>query len=762
MQEGRIIGGYIGWRVARRTAPAYKGPSAIPAKVHKPARRRMRDCFYRFWHRSNLARRLLLIALAVAVIGLPLNHLVGYALLVFLVVVAFAGEVSAQRRPWLLAGALALVAIAASAVLAPPRIDEGHNVFLVKEDSALVKALPPDVYRIMAAEFDKVYPPERRCNPATAGCWRAGQGPESAFAFSADGIFSKDGPSGEISRRVDDIDFADPVWLRLGFTNEARYNWDSAVSDVKRLRRDSRFWMGLHRWHLLMPYFVMYRFPPAFAGSQLCWQGDVIWEERAERFTLLSNAAWACRTIERSDVGLRIFGLGIRPGALAMTLDPPVILRAWQVAFGALKLVIFAAIIGVLMRWRRRATVLPFLLIASCLFVIAIHDASFIGGLRPLDAGDDGLFYESTARDILQNLLSGHFAEALRGGESVFYYGGPGLRYLKAFEKFIFGDTNLGYLALVLALPFVYLALFRRFLSRTWALGLTLIFVLVPIGELFGTSFFHFSRWAARGFADPAAAIFALSGLVVLVGRPAEKSDHSIGVAAAAGLLMALAIFVRPNLAPFVAVMLSGAGIAALYRRDIRRAAGLCLGFLPAAVMPLHNWYFGGVFVLFSSNATIPELLVMPPAAWAAALTEIVRLDLAGPHVLRALKQLGLWLSGPGETLLMAPVHAAAIIIVVYVTTARNRFDPWLRLIALAVLVQHASSLFFLVAPRYHYLAWLLTFLVTAAWFEEVGTIWLRQKWPAWYRRMRRNRINLALAVGLARLDRLGTPAASR
>jgi hypothetical protein len=739
-------------------AAEYNTSSAIPAKVQKPARRRMRDSFYRFWHSSNLTRRLLLIALVAAVVGLPVNHLFGYALLVFLVVVAFVGEVSPRGRSWLWAGALVMLAIVANAVLAPPRIDEGHNVFLVRDESALVKTLPPDVYRIMAAEFDKTYPPERRCNPTTPGCWRAAPGPESAFAFSADGIFDR----GEFSRRVGDIDFADPVWLRLGFINELRYNWDNATSDLKRLRRDGRFWMGLQRWHLLMPYFVMYRFPAPFAGSQLCWQGDVIWEERAERFTLLSNVAWACRTVERSDVGLRVFGLGIRPGSLAMTLDPPVVVRTWQIVFVALKLLVFAAVVGLLVQWRRRATILPFLVVASGLFVIAVHDASFIGGLRPLDPGDDGMFYESTARDIVKNLLSGHVLEALRGGESVFYYGGPGLRYLKAIERFVFGDTNLGYLALMLMLPFVFLALFRRFLSRTWALALTLIFVLIPVGELFGTSFFHFSRWAARGFADPAAAFFALAGLVLLVRKPGHNSEVHFGTAVGAGLLMASAIFVRPNLAPFVAVMLTGASLAALYLRDLWRVAGLCIGFLPAAVMPLHNWYFGGVFVLFSSNASIPELLVMPPSAWWAAFMEIVRLDFTGAHVLRALKQLGLWLSGPGETLAMAPVHAAAIAVTVYVATARMRFDPWLRLIAFAVLVQHASSLIFLVAPRYHYFAWLLTLLINAVWFETVGLAWLRKTWPAWYRRVRRSRLNLAVAVGLARLDRLGSAASSR
>ena len=52
--------------------------------------------------------------------------------------------------------------------------------------------------------------------------------------------------------------------------------------------------------------------------------------------------------------------------------------------------------------------------------MIAIDDASFLGGVRPFDGGDDGLFYDSVGRQILQHALSGDWYEALRGGESVF------------------------------------------------------------------------------------------------------------------------------------------------------------------------------------------------------------------------------------------------------------------------------------------------------------------------------------------------------
>jgi tryptophanyl-tRNA synthetase len=65
-----------------------------------------------------------------------------------------------------------------------------------------------------------------------------------------------------------------------------------------------------------------------------------------------------------------------------------------------------------------------------------------------------------------------------------------------------------------------------------------------------------------------------------------------------AGLLFALALWLRPNLAPGAAVLLGGAGLAALWRHEFGRLAGLCAGFLPVFGMALHNWVFGQVFVL--------------------------------------------------------------------------------------------------------------------------------------------------------------------
>src|SRR5262249_59580585 len=107
-----------------------------------------------------------------------------------------------------------------------------------------------------------------------------------------------------------------------------------------------------------------------------------------------------------------------------------------------LQLCAFAAVLGFLVRWRIRALVLPFSLIGLTLVVVLFNDASFIGGLRPFDGGDDGLIFDGWARQMVQNLLNGDIARALEGGESVFFFT-PGTRYLRALERLIFGETKL-------------------------------------------------------------------------------------------------------------------------------------------------------------------------------------------------------------------------------------------------------------------------------------------------------------------------------
>src|SRR5215471_2529715 len=753
--------------------------------------------------------KLAALVLVVAALGLPVNDLFRYALLVVATVLIVAGTVSARVAPWLAALAAVALCVLGQILFAAPRIAEGHNVFLVNgPGGALEAGLPRAAFRLMAVEFDTIYPPARRCARDQVGCWR-GQGfPDQTFAFSADGIFDR----AAYSRRVTGIDFSDPVWLRLGFINELGYNWNSRASDVIRARRDRRSLAFLHQWTLAMPWFVLYRFPADFVGSELCWRGEVLWEGADGNFETITHADMQCRTLTPADVGRDIFGVAIAH-ELAMRLVPTWQLRLRQLVEPGLALIASAAVIALLVRVRPRRVVLPFALIAVTLLVAVFNDASFLGGVRPFDSGDDGLVYDGYARMMLRQLVAGDIAGALEGVEPVFYFT-PGLRYLRAAEHVVFGESYLGYLSLILLLPFLVFALFRRFLPLAWALALTAIFAAIPVGVGFGSSLVQYVKWASRGFADPAAYVLFLAAFVLLVPRTrsapsplvgegwgggscdvshvppprfhratptpnpspqgggehtefgaradsparefhlAEPPGDGVGRAFAAGLLFALALAVRPNIAPAAGILLAGGGIMALAAREFRRVAGLTLGFAAVLAMALHNWVYGGALVLFTTTAGIPKLLVMPPAAYLAAFGELAHLNFAGEHVIRALLQIAGWLAGPSEWVAMAPLNAAAIVVLIRVVLWR-RAEPWLRLTAIATLVQHGVALFYASAGRYYYLTWLLTLVVVAAWVHGEGLDIARRRFPRFADRVAKHPASLALARGLRRMGEL-------
>jgi hypothetical protein len=170
--------------------------------------------------------------------------------------------------------------------------------------------------------------------------------------------------------------------------------------------------------------------------------------------------------------------------------------------------------------------------------------------------------------------------------------------------------------------------------------------------------------------------------------------------------------------------------------------------------MALHNWIYGHVFVPLSANAAHPDVLVMPPSAYAAALGELVTFDVGGGYFGRALMQIPRWLSGPAESFATVPLNAAGVAILVYVVIRGRRFDPWLRLVGGAALAQHAVALFYVATPRYHFLTWFLTMLVVTVFIHQIGMDWFKRRYPVMSEIMVSNALSRWLASGLARLQK--------
>jgi len=672
-----------------------------------------------------VAAKIAVLSLVVVAIGLPINDLVDYAVLLAASVVVLAGTLRSLPSRWLAAVALAIAVAMGHILLPAPRIEEGHNVFLPGPDAARTSGLPRAVFDYLDRQFAEQYPPEKRCDDPSRGCWRTNRSTaQDGFGFSSDGIFD----SGPYSRRVTGIRFSDPVHARLGIVNEHIYNWSPNASDIERFTRDKRSFNLFDRYHLTFPLYIMYRFPAAFVGSTLCWRGDVLWEGEGGRFDALSHTEMACRPIAQGDVGRRIFAVAIKlDRPLAMTLKPN--WTAWlRGAFSvALTLAGVLGLLGLLVRVEPRRLAWPAALIGLSLLVVALLDINFIGGYRPLDGGDDGMTYEGYARDIVRYLLAGDIVSALRGNEPVYYFT-PGFRYVRALEHIVFGETYLGYLSLVLALPFLVDALFRRFLPGRWATFVTLAFVATPVGALFGSAFLYYVKWAARGFADPGGYILLLAGMVALIPRADEVDHPPVAPALFGAMLMALGTFVRPNVALASGVIVAGAILFALRQRAFARAGAILAGFATLAVSPLHNWVFGHSTVLFADIVSQPQTLVMPPSEYFKAASDVLHLDLASDHVIAAIKKIAWWLSGPGNFYVTIPLNAAAVATLVRVGFFGSRFDPWLRLIALATLLEHGTGICYANWDRYHLVTWLLTALVAIVWLREEGLPWIRKQ----------------------------------
>jgi hypothetical protein len=172
--------------------------------------------------------------------------------------------------------------------------------------------------------------------------------------------------------------------------------------------------------------------------------------------------------------------------------------------------------------------------------------------------------------------------------------------------------------------------------------------------------------------------------------------------------------------------------------------------------MALHNWVYGHVFVLFSTNSDHPYVLVMPPSAYMAIVHDLVSLHWNGEHFRRLFMQISDWLSGPAESYFTIPLNAAGVAILVFVVFRGRRFDPWLRLIGAAALAQHVVALFYTAATaRYHFLTWFLTMLVVMVWLRQTGIGLLKQRYPLLAERAAKHPWVQRLASGLDRLQRV-------
>ncbi|RVU38980.1 hypothetical protein EOI86_06885 [Hwanghaeella grinnelliae] len=654
------------------------------------------------WDTGTVLQRLAALTLVAAALQPPWESLWQVGAIAVAAVLIFGGRVQADGKRWLVAMGLVALAIFGRLFLPGPQILEGHNVLSVWQRPAAVEKVLPQA---LVDRFDAImradYPAIADCDTSEPVCRDARTSPTEPYAWSNASVW--DAPEAPYSRIVSAIDFDSVLALRAGFTDTTLFNW---YKDHRYIRREA------------MPYFVVFQWPEDVEGWELCWRGRLYWETEIDSFTDVSSEAGTCRTITADDVGRRIAALDTgRSIGLEITLVPNVLGTVKQVVKAVLAFLCALIILVILVRPDLRRVFPALGLLGLSTLVVCVVAPDFLTATILHFGGGDGLTHESYGQTILRLAQEGALIEALKGVEAVYYFM-PGLRYFRAMENLFFGETDFGMLLALLALPFVVFWICRLFLPLYAAVAATIAFTATTVGKYLGFSFSKYIEEAALGHAEPLGYTAFFAAIVLAVARYDRlKAVHRqpYWPWLLSGLAFAFAVFMRPNLAPGVAVFCLVLGLAMLKGGHLRLVLAWAVGIGAVLWLPFHNWFYGDAFVLLTAAADIDANMLAPPQRYIDALAAVFQGEFNNAAVAQITAHVSKWLSPFRFAVLLACIYAVFI----------RRGVPWqLRALGAAALAQQCVLMFYHPNGRYEFLAWFLTTLTVLGVF-----------WPAFERR---------------------------
>jgi len=672
--------------------------------------------------------RLAVFGMILLVLGLPITDLWRFLLLVAAVIAICFGNIRQWGPRWLIALTIAIGSAAAGWLIQGPQIQEGDNVYIPVGESLKVfeAELPRQAQTAMKSVFDRAYFTNTDGLPGSASWWqypefaKPGYFTEHAFAPSADALWQQP----KYSRIVDMIDFRNQDQARIRAINREQYDFYHRTKPLYT-SKPYKFATAARIDRSAMPYFVMAEINSELSGGKACWRGDVLWEGDDGNFSLAGRDAWGCQLLGERDIGKRVFALAIRK-PVEFSVYPRLQLRLLLGVKQVIRSLGVIAVIATLVRFDTfYQLLLPIGAAVSTIVTTTVFSSQYLLGLHTHVGGNDGIRHQSLGFDISQAIYHGDWADALRGGEDIFFYI-PGLRYSRALEDFIFGDTNFGIVLCTMFLPIFLYYFLCRLLPLRLSVILILIFLFTPILERFGFAHFLYIRDMIKGFAEPIGYAAFLGGLALLaryvptsIAQPLCGQMPTVSI----GLAFALSVVMRPNLAVPATFLLAMVALWLLVGKRWRELAGVVLGFAPVLLLAFHNWYFGHQFVPLTSSAFVPDNLLTPPSVYIASLQEILKLNLSGDNLARVIRQLGDWNH-------LSDFYRLLTVIVVIWVAIRKNTAPALRALAIAALSMQSLLLFYFPWGRYSYLAWLMVFVVFVITTREVFLPWIRQNYP--------------------------------
>ena len=616
---------------------------------------------------------IILLLFIILCFGLPLANWGAFVTILVALYAVFLNKINTKPIMWLISCVFIASLFIVKSQIYPPNIEMGEQIYS-PEDIYLKNMLPEDITNMAKNEWDNLRQPFDSY-PANT------EKTENPWAFSADAFF--DNP--QMSRTIKSLNFKDRYSLRIGTLNNAKYNY---------------FGSDLGSSGAYYPLIFSFILPNTMASEKLCWTGKLYIEDN-ERWQEYFTQNKKCMTLDKEQWGkdkyLKIYAFDFNKNIpLSITTK-----NYRQILIYILSILNAIIILLLLTKLNREDLTLIALSVISILLYMADqhyrggHPSSF-SGLPYMGRGNDGLTHYSYAREMVESLSHHDIIGWLRGNENIFYMM-PGMRYLLGMTMPFFGESIFGLLLIISLTPITIRSLLKKLFNKKWQIIMFICFFIIPIFEAFGFYQIYLAKYTIEGFGAGIAISTLIAAFALLWKR--DNIIYTNRDLLIIGFLLAVAISLRPNFLPFVAVLFTGLSLYFIYNKRIQKVIALGIGFSPILLITYHNYFFGNVFVPLTNSATIGNNMRNGPEKWNNCLSSL------SDSCNQVIHHLSIWVS------YTEPWYIIILLCLIFIIF-NKKMNIIEKLLAVSLIAGHLVFLFYEGVARYSHGIWLLSFIL--------------------------------------------------
>ena len=616
---------------------------------------------------------IILLSLIILCFGLPLASWGAFIAILVILYAIILNKTKITIKTLIISIALIFCLNLIKAIVLKDTIHLGEQIYS-PDDIYLEEYLPKKVAKIAKIEWAKLDSPFKAYPNNT-------QATNNPWAFSADSFFD----SPKMTRSIENINFKNRFDMRVGVLNNAKYNY---------------FGNNLGSSGAYYPIIFSFLLPDSFINQKLCWSGKLFIEENSEWIQYFSKEK-KCIILNKNylhnDNYIKIYALDFdKENQLSMKVNNTKNSLFYM-------LCIFSALVIILLLTNLNRYDISLISLSVLCILIYMADQYYRGnypssfsGMPYMGRGNDGLTHYSFAREMLEALYNKNYSEWFRGGEDIFYMM-PGMRYLLSISMIFFGESIFGLLIIISLTPLVIRSLLQRIFNKKWELIMLGCFFIIPIFEAFGFFQIYLAKYTIEGF-GAGIAISALIAAFNYLWR--EDNNYKNNELIKAGFCLAIAISLRPNFLPAIAILLFSLSIYLTYTNNLIKVFPLSIGFCPILLITYHNLFFGNKFVPITNSATIGNNMRNGPNKWLECFHNFPE---SCNHIVN---HIGVWVS------YTEPWYIFILGCLIYIIFSKQlSFKN--KIFAFSLISGHLVFLFYEGVARYSHGIWLASFMLT-------------------------------------------------